>query len=242
MRRSRPEPARPPPRAAASPSKPAVRRTLTIESLGAQGDGWAPDARAHVAFTLPGEIVVADVSGDRGELVEVLEPSPLRVPPPCPHFGVCGGCALQHMEPAAYVGWKVEPLRQTLAREGIEAPFDAALRLRAGQRAGASRCMRARAGRRAARLGYKARRSWSLVEVEVCPIADPRLVAAFPALRRLAAPLMEHPASAPDPARHPDRDGDRRRHHPAWKPRAAASPPTRGCGWRRSRARAASRG
>ena len=36
-----------------------------------------------------------------------------------------------------------------------------------------------------ARLGYKARRSWSLVEIEVCPITHPRLVAAFPALRAL---------------------------------------------------------
>jgi 23S rRNA (uracil1939-C5)-methyltransferase len=51
-------------------------------------------------------------------------------------------------------------------------------------------------GRDAARLGYKARRSWTLVEIGVCPIADPRLVAAFPALRRLA-PLFEHPKSAP---------------------------------------------
>jgi len=41
------------------------------------------------------------------------------------------------------------------------------------------------------------RRSWSLVPVEACPIAEPRLVAAFPALRRLAAPLFEHPKSAP---------------------------------------------
>jgi 23S rRNA (uracil1939-C5)-methyltransferase len=58
--------------------------------------------------------------------------------------------------------------------------------------------LHARKGSRdAARLGYKARRSWTLVEIAVCPIADPRLVAAFPALKRLAAPLFEHPKSAP---------------------------------------------
>src|SRR5690606_7501047 len=46
-------------------------------------------------------------------------------------------------------------------------------------------------------LGFKARRSWRLVEVTVCPIADPRLVAAFPALARVAEPFLEHPKSAP---------------------------------------------
>jgi 23S rRNA (uracil1939-C5)-methyltransferase len=49
----------------------------------------------------------------------------------------------------------------------------------------------------AARLGYKARRSWDLVDVAVCPIADPAIQAAIPALKRLAAPLFEHPKSAP---------------------------------------------
>jgi 23S rRNA (uracil1939-C5)-methyltransferase len=48
-----------------------------------------------------------------------------------------------------------------------------------------------------ARLGYKGRKSWDLVEIEVCPIADPQLQAAIPALKRLAAPLFEHPKSAP---------------------------------------------
>jgi 23S rRNA (uracil1939-C5)-methyltransferase len=46
-------------------------------------------------------------------------------------------------------------------------------------------------------IGFKARRSWRLAAIETCPIADPRLVAAFPAIRRLAAALFEHPKSAP---------------------------------------------
>ena len=46
-------------------------------------------------------------------------------------------------------------------------------------------------------LGYKARGSWDLVEIEVCPIARPELVATLPALAALATPLFEHPKSAP---------------------------------------------
>ena len=48
-----------------------------------------------------------------------------------------------------------------------------------------------------ARLGFKERRSWTVVDVETCPVADPRLERAFPDLRRMAAPLFEHHKSAP---------------------------------------------
>jgi 23S rRNA (uracil1939-C5)-methyltransferase len=54
-----------------------------------------------------------------------------------------------------------------------------------------------RGNREAAKLGYKTRRSWDLVDIAVCPISDPRIQAAIPALKRLAAPLFEHPKSAP---------------------------------------------
>ena len=47
------------------------------------------------------------------------------------------------------------------------------------------------------RLGFKARRAWRLVDIAVCPIAEPNLVSALPALRALAAPFLEHPKSAP---------------------------------------------
>ena len=57
--------------------------------------------------------------------------------------------------------------------------------------------MRGRGPGGLAEIGFKSRRSWKLAPIEVCPVADPRLVAAFPALRRLAAPLFEHPKSAP---------------------------------------------
>jgi 23S rRNA (uracil1939-C5)-methyltransferase len=51
--------------------------------------------------------------------------------------------------------------------------------------------------REAARLGYKIRKSWDLVDIAACPISDPAIQAALPQLKRLAAPLFEHPKSAP---------------------------------------------
>ncbi|MBE7219183.1 MAG: class I SAM-dependent RNA methyltransferase [Caulobacteraceae bacterium] len=164
--------------------------------MGAQGDGLLAGG-AHVALTLPGERVLARVAEGRGELAEVLAASPERVAPPCPHFGACGGCALQHWEHGAYLAWKVEGVRRTLAREGLEAEILPAFAAAPGSRRRLALHARRGPRREEALLGFKARRSWSLIPVAVCPIAEPALVAALPALRRLAAPLLEHPKSAP---------------------------------------------
>ena len=188
MRRPRPTP-RPAPADA-----PLVE--LEIASVGHQGDGAPAAGAPHVALTLPGERVRARVLGDRGELAEVAAPSPDRVEPPCPHFGACGGCALQHWDHAPYLAWKVEQVRLALARERIETAFAPAFAARPGARRRLA--LHARRGSRdAAVVGFKARRSWSLVPIGVCPISDPALVEALPALGRLAAPLFEHPKSAP---------------------------------------------
>jgi len=168
---------------------------LTIESVGGEGDGVAAGP-LFVPFTLPGERVRAQGSGERRELVEVLEASAERVVPPCPHFFACGGCALQHWDHAPYLAWKVERLAGLLARQRIETQLLAPFAAGPGTRRRVALHAR-RGSREAAHLGYKARRSWDLVDVAVCPIADPRLQAAFPGLARLAAPLFEHPKSAP---------------------------------------------
>lgn len=175
--------------------KPGPPAEFLIQSVGGEGDGVAPGP-VFVPFTLPGERVIAEGGGDRRELVQVLEPSAQRIEPACPHFFACGGCALQHWDHAPYLAWKVDRLVGTLARERIETEILAPYAAGPGTRRRLA--LHARKGSRdAARLGYKARRSWDLVDVAVCPIADPQLQAAIPALKRLAAPLFEHPKSAP---------------------------------------------
>ncbi len=166
-----------------------------IVEVAGEGDGVS-DRGVYVPFTLPGERVRATGAGDRRELLEVLEASAERVTPPCPHFGVCGGCALQHWADAPYLAWKVERLRKTLALQHLETEILPPTAARPHTRRRLALHARP-GGREVARLGYKARKSWSLVEISVCPIADPALEAALPALRRLAAPLFEHPKSAP---------------------------------------------
>ena len=175
-------------------SAPGALTELTIQSMGAQGDGVAAGG-VMTALTLPGERVQARVAGDRGELAQVLSPSAERVSPPCPHFGACGGCALQHWAHEPYLDWKLQKVRTALARVGLEAPTRLAFAAAPGTRRRLALHARREGG--AVRLGFKARRSWSVVPIEVCPISQPALVAAFPGLARLAGPFLASTRSAP---------------------------------------------
>jgi 23S rRNA (uracil1939-C5)-methyltransferase len=149
-----------------------------------------------VPFALPGESILARQSDGRAEIETVLEASPDRVPPPCPHFGVCGGCALQHWAAAPYLRWKAEQIRLALARERIETQIAPAIPVEAGARRRlALHARKDRAG--AIVLGFKSRRSWQVMPIGTCVVAAPELVTALPALARLAEPFLEHPLSAP---------------------------------------------
>jgi 23S rRNA (uracil1939-C5)-methyltransferase len=177
-----------------NPSNALALQTLRIDTVGAQGDGLAPGP-LYVSLTLPGERITASVSGDRAELAEVLESSADRVAPPCLHFGDCGGCSLQHWAAAPYLAWKGELVRQALARERIETEIAPVFAIPPGVRRRLA--LHARRDGAQVRIGFKARRSWRLVELTACTIAEPRLIAALPALKVLAEPFLAHPKSAP---------------------------------------------
>lgn len=159
---------------------------LTIERLGAQGDGIARTERGHayVPFTLPGETVNAALDGERGTLIALVERAPERVEPPCRHFGTCGGCALQHLEASAYHAFKRDKLVQALAGRGIDAPVDPLVTCAPESRRRAA--FTARRTDRGIELGYNEAQSNRLVDVEECPILVPEIVAALPALRDIA--------------------------------------------------------
>jgi len=168
-------------------------QTLRIEKMGAQGDGVS--GAAFAPLTLPGELVRGQANQGRVDVDEILEASPDRVVPPCPHFGDCGGCALQHWAQAPYLAWKRDQIATALSREAITTDvLDPVASVPHTRRRLA---LHARREGTKIRLGFKARRTWRLVDIDVCVIADPALVRALPALRRLAAPFLEHPKSAP---------------------------------------------
>jgi 23S rRNA (uracil1939-C5)-methyltransferase len=100
----------------------AAPETALVTGLTHDGEGVVRGGKtAFVAGALPGERIRLRRTRrhrqhDDAELLEVLEPSGARVAPRCAHFGVCGGCALQHLSPAAQRAAKQTELAETLAR------------------------------------------------------------------------------------------------------------------------------
>ena len=164
---------------------------LTVVAMGDSGDGIARTAGGTVFLprTLPGEQVRPRMLGRRGggllaEAEARLVDSPDRVSPPCPHFGVCGGCALQHWAARPYADWKRAKLVDALARAGFDGVPVAPL-------AGVPPHTRRRAdlalrrGPAGVTLGFHARGSGEVVDLNACVVLDPRLVGLFAPLRGL---------------------------------------------------------
>ncbi|MBW8733829.1 MAG: class I SAM-dependent RNA methyltransferase [Asticcacaulis sp.] len=176
---------------------------VEIDKVGFQGDGMTADGRA-VPMTLPGERVRVATSRDkdgkeRVDVLEILTPSPDRVAPPCRHFATCGGCALQHWDMDAYGAWKREVVAAQLRRAGLETEVAPILTTPPASRRRVGLHARKVSPKKDApvEIGYKMRRSWSLVPIVECPIAEPAIVRALPQLKEMARGLFEHPKSAP---------------------------------------------
>jgi 23S rRNA (uracil1939-C5)-methyltransferase len=159
---------------------------LQISGLGAQGDGIAEtDAGVrYVPFALPGERVQA--AGD-GPPRLLSAPSPERVPAPCRHFAICGGCAAQHMSERLYAEWKRDTIVAALRRRGLATDVAPLQRVAPGSRRRAVLTAR-RTGERIV-LGYHRRKSHDLVDIAECPVLLPAIVAKLPALRAIAAAM-----------------------------------------------------
>lgn len=160
---------------------------VEIDSLGARGDGVATHegVRLFVPFTLAGERVrVRRLGEDRAAVVERLSDSPDRIAPECRHFGTCGGCALQHLDSSAYADWKVAQLRAALAPRGLANVAITKL-------VSVSPATRRRAEFAARRvkghvtLGFHARLSHDIVDMQECRVLDPALVGLVAPLRDL---------------------------------------------------------
>ena len=99
---------------------------LRIESLAYGGDAVAhlEDGRAaFVRGACPGDLVDAEITENhdrfvRASVVNIIEASPDRVEPPCPYFGVCGGCSWQHISAEAQLVAKRQAVVDALTRIG----------------------------------------------------------------------------------------------------------------------------
>ncbi|MEM9145285.1 MAG: class I SAM-dependent RNA methyltransferase [Pseudomonadota bacterium] len=156
-----------------------------IARLGARGDGVTEDGAVFVPFALPGERVHGDLElGDRVRFVQVLEPSPDRVMPQCPHFKQCGGCVLQHASDHLLAEWKAELIAASLASRGIEGvPVRPVQTVPAASRRRIA--VTARRTRSGVLTGFLATGSGEIVPVSQCTVAAPELIAILPALEEI---------------------------------------------------------
>ncbi|MDY0884220.1 class I SAM-dependent RNA methyltransferase [Dongia soli] len=172
-----------------SPTEPGVTVELTIDSLGQQGDGIAlyESRPVFAPFTLPGERVRLRLGAKRGEgrvgnLSDILEPAAERVVAPCRHFGICGGCAIQHLDLAAYRRWKMDAVRHTMAQRGIDMPAVVkSVFIPAGTRRRAVLAVRGQG--RGCHIGFHRDFSHDVVDLQQCLLLTPRLFALIGKMR-----------------------------------------------------------
>jgi 23S rRNA (uracil1939-C5)-methyltransferase len=172
-----------------------VVERLVIDHVGHRGDGvaLAGGQAIYVPYTLGGETVeVAPVPGhhpDRRRLLAVEHASEARIAPFCPHFTVCGGCAIQHWEVERYRAWKREIVVETLALSKIEC--DVAPLIDAHGLGRRRITLHARIGTHdVLKVGFAAANSHDIIPVDRCPILAPGLGGALDSAWALAEPLI----------------------------------------------------
>lgn len=174
-------------------SGPRVTERLTIARMGRRGDGIAetPSGPVYVPYALPGEsVTVEPVPGhaDRRHLLRVEGASAERVEPVCPHFGVCGGCAVQHWSFARYQAWKRSLVVEALAQAGLEAPVGALIDAHGEGRRRI--VLHARRGTHdVLKVGFAAPRAHQIVPIDHCPVLAPALARGIDVAWRLAEAL-----------------------------------------------------
>ena len=168
---------------------------LVIDHVGHRGDGvaFADGQNVYVPYTLGGETVeVAPVPGhhpDRRHLLQVERASPDRVTPFCPHFGTCGGCAIQHWETERYRAWKRDIVIETLAQAKLACEVYPLIDAHGLGRRRIT--LHARMGTHdVLKVGFAAANSHDIIPVDRCPILDPGLSGALDAGWAVAEPLI----------------------------------------------------
>jgi 23S rRNA (uracil1939-C5)-methyltransferase len=172
---------------------------LTIESLDQEGRGIA-HAGGKVVFVegaLPGEHVDAEIATRKptyeiARAIAIRRSSASRVAPRCPHFGVCGGCTLQHADGALQLAAKQRSLEDALGRIGRVRP-DVMLPAIAGPAWGyryrARLSVRDVPKKGGVLIGFHERKSSYVADMRECHVLPPKISALLPALRTLVESL-----------------------------------------------------
>ena len=171
--------------------------TLTIDEIGSRGDGigHTRGGSVYVPLAVAGDVVEAIISPFSkgsfvGEIKAILKPSPDRVDAKCKHFGVCGGCSLQHVGPKLYKGWIKSRVETALSHQGFEdIEIKDPIIVNPGTRRRVS--LRALKVKGDITLGFNERKTHNIVDIESCPISHPILIEILPNIRNMLGNLLE---------------------------------------------------
>ena len=182
---------------AALPDLLATPVEVDITGLGFDGDGLAFHAqtRLYIPFATPGDRVLVQPIAQRSggfhaRIISLIVAGADRRHPPCPRFGVCGGCRLQHLDDSVVTMWKSQRLRAAMAAAGLDpgvvrqtkvVPVDDRRRV--------ALALVPRNGE--AILGLRERFRHDVVDITPCLILRPAIAQALPALRAGLAPLAQ---------------------------------------------------
>ncbi|TWT10805.1 class I SAM-dependent RNA methyltransferase [Reyranella sp. CPCC 100927] len=188
------------------PAAPSQTITVTVDTIGGGGTGRAAvdvdGARriVDIPYVLAGETVAARLIRPRGdrfdaELLQVLTPGADRQEPACPHFGSCGGCALQHWPDSAYAAWKAQAVTTALGyRDVVPQQTVPMMRTAPGLRRRADFTLKRTAD--GAVVGFARRASHAIVDLQACPVLMPALAELVPPLRALIPEVLPRGADA----------------------------------------------
>ncbi len=176
----------------------AEQQWLSVESLDLQARGVAHREQGKVVFiddALPGErvqvrVVRSKPSWEQARVLQRSRSASTRVEPRCPHFGVCGGCSMQHIDLRAQIAFKQRTLEDDLQHlAGVRA--QQMLRPLAGPdwgyRQRARLTVRRVPSKGGVLVGFHERASSFVADMRVCPVLPPRVSALLVPLRELVA-------------------------------------------------------
>jgi 23S rRNA (uracil1939-C5)-methyltransferase len=163
--------------------------TVTIQALGAQGDGivHVADGPIYVPFALPGETIAIARVKSQGTIMAITNASPDRIEPTCRHFGpdglggTCGGCTLQHLADDPYRAFKRQLVIDALKSKGLTPEVGDVIAAHPGERRRV--VLTARKTEKELLLGYNQAESHHIVSIVECPIASPGIVGKLESIR-----------------------------------------------------------
>ena len=157
-----------------------ILRVIRLDPVTGYGIAESDGGIVPVPFTAPGDTVCVEDGSARLHEDTASD----RQAPPCPHFGQCGGCQLQHIDDEALASWKMEIIRTALSRHSLEVEISPTLTVPAASRRRARLALQRT--KKGSLFGFHAQGEHRIIDIKTCSILSPALLAALPDLRKIA--------------------------------------------------------